>query len=189
MSRRVLVAYASRYGGVRGIAEAVAETLRARGLEADVRPADEVTRVRPFDAVVLGSGVYFAEWLPEATELLESFQTELSQKPVWLFSSGPTEAGDTSGGPRYPERLEPLLKAIRPRDVARFAGRIEGAKLGLEDWLMSPALREAEGDARDWQAIRAWAQGIAEALQTGPEVGASAPLTPQVPPNRERRGR
>ncbi|ADI14916.1 flavodoxin domain-containing protein [Truepera radiovictrix] len=166
MAPRVLVAYASRYGGVREIAEVVADALRARGLEVDVYPADEVTRVRPYDAVVLGSGVYFGAWLPEATELLESFQSELAQKPVWLFSSGSTEAGTeaSAADTAPPEPLAPLVALIQPRGVRRFAGRVEGEKLSLDDWLVNPALRSASADLRDWDAIRAWGAEIAAAL-------------------------
>jgi menaquinone-dependent protoporphyrinogen oxidase len=168
MAPKVLVAYASRYGGVREIAEVIAETLGAHGLETEVRPVDEVTRVRPYSAVVLGSGVYFGSWLPEATELLESFQSELAQKPVWLFASGTTEAGQAANG-APPEGLEPLLKAIQPQSVALFAGRVEGDRLSLDDWLVNPALRSASADLRDWEAIRAWAREIAAALEAAPE--------------------
>ena len=35
----VLVAYASRHGATQGIAERIADTLRAAGLEAEARPA------------------------------------------------------------------------------------------------------------------------------------------------------
>ena len=38
---KVLVAYASRHGSTRGIAERIAETLQARGLEVTIRTAKD----------------------------------------------------------------------------------------------------------------------------------------------------
>ena len=42
MPASVLVAYATRYGSTQEVAEAVAATLRTRGLEVHLRPAREV---------------------------------------------------------------------------------------------------------------------------------------------------
>lgn len=165
----VLIAYATQYGATREIADAIAAELTQRGLSAEVCPAAEVTQVRPYDAVILGSAAYFAEWLPEAAELLESFQDELTEKPVWLFSDGPTEEGDPLEllhGWRYPERLEPLVAAVNPRGVALFGGRVDSDKLSLADWLMNPALHETNSDNCDWKEVEAWAATIAETLQT-----------------------
>ena len=165
--KTVLVSYASRYGATQEIADAIGTVLSRRGLSTVVYPAAEVTRVSPYDAVVLGSAVYSAEWLPEAAELLESFQDELAEKPVWLFSDGPTEVsnpGKLLCGPRYPERLGPLVAAVKPRDVALFGGRVNSDKLSSGDWLMNPALREANSDNRNWEEVRAWAEEIAGTL-------------------------
>ena len=41
MSGSVLVTYATRFGSTQEIAEAVAATLRERGLEADIRPVQD----------------------------------------------------------------------------------------------------------------------------------------------------
>ena len=43
MSASVLVAYATRYGSTQEVAEAVAATLRERGLEVDVQPMRKVS--------------------------------------------------------------------------------------------------------------------------------------------------
>ena len=50
---RVLVTAASRHGGTSAVAEELARTLVAAGLEADLRPPDEVENVREYDAIVL----------------------------------------------------------------------------------------------------------------------------------------
>ena len=55
---RVLIGYASRFGSTRDIAMRIADTVRTHGGEVDVRSVDEIADFGPYDAVVLGSGVY-----------------------------------------------------------------------------------------------------------------------------------
>jgi menaquinone-dependent protoporphyrinogen oxidase len=80
---------ASRHGATREIADAVAGVLRAAGL--DVRVEDAGTSPGPTgdEALVLGSAVYYGRWLPSARAFAEKHAAALSDRPVWLFSSGP----------------------------------------------------------------------------------------------------
>jgi hypothetical protein len=108
---RVLVAYASRHCATQGIAERIAETLRAGGLDAEARPAASVKRPADYDAFVIGSAAYMFHWLGYAAKLVRRNRAALAAKPVWLFSSGPLggphrrpgqgpEAGDDTQGDR-----------------------------------------------------------------------------------------
>lgn len=163
----ILVAYASRYGATREIAEAIGRVLRERGNAVDVRAAGEITRLEGYRAVVLGSALYSGGWLEDAREFLESFQEELAALPVWLFSSGPTTPGDpveALGGWAYPEDLRPLVASVRPLDIALFAGRIDPEALNLQDWLINRSMRGVSGDFRNWPRIEAWATHIADRL-------------------------
>lgn len=163
----VLIAYASKYGATREIAERIAEILERGGARANVHPAEDVTSLRDYDAVVIGSGVYSANWLPEASELLESFEEDLATKPVWIFSDGPTTEGDpveALGGWTHPTSLQPLIDSVQPEGVALFAGKIDADKLALEDWLLNRSMRGIVGDYRDWDTIGAWAGHIAKRL-------------------------
>ena len=60
---RVLVAYASRHGATQGIAERIAETLRAAGIDAKAQPVASVKSVAGYDAFVIGSAAYLFHWL------------------------------------------------------------------------------------------------------------------------------
>lgn len=180
-----LIAYASRYGATREIAEAIGRALDKRGVAVDVRPAGEVGRLEGYRAVVLGSAIYSGGWLEDAREFLESFQDELKGRAVWLFSSGPTTTEDpvaVLGGWRYPSELEPLVEAVRPRAIALFSGRIDPEALSLQDWLINRSMRGEAGDFRDWGRIEAWAATIAD------DLSASASSTVRVVGDAPRRG-
>jgi menaquinone-dependent protoporphyrinogen oxidase len=158
MDVQVLVAYATKIGQV----------LREAGLRADVLPADRVGALTPYQAVVLGSAVYIGQWRKEAVKFLRANETVLAEKPVWLFSSGPTGEGDPAElgqGWRFPGKLQPIADRIQPRDVAVFHGAVDAGKLNfIERWMLKN-VKAPSGDFRDWDAIAAWAAAIADALK------------------------
>ncbi|MCS7038933.1 MAG: flavodoxin domain-containing protein [Anaerolineae bacterium] len=169
MSHHVLVAYATKYGATAEIAERIAQVLRTAGLTVVVAAADATADLRPYTAVVLGSAVYAGAWRKEAVAFLEAQAEGLAQRPLWRFSSGPTGQGDPVAllkGWRFPDAQRPLLERIRPRDIALFHGRLDPARLNLAERLLIKGIKAPTGDFRDWPAIEAWAQGIADALGT-----------------------
>jgi menaquinone-dependent protoporphyrinogen oxidase len=173
---RVLVAYATRHGSTRGIAERVAARLRGAGLEAAARPASEVRNASAYDAFVVGGAAYMFRWLGDATSFVERNRATLAARPTWLFSSGPigTDLVDKQGGDvleaTVPREFPRLREMIRPRGERVFFGAIDPAAkpIGIVERLTSlmPAARDSlpKGDFRDWPAIDAWADEIAAAL-------------------------
>jgi menaquinone-dependent protoporphyrinogen oxidase len=97
----ILVAYASKHGSTQGIAERIAEQLRQLGKQAEARPVEAVEDPGSYEALVIGSAVYYGSWLKEATEWVHRNRAVLAQRPVWLFSSGPlgTEVSDAEQQP------------------------------------------------------------------------------------------
>jgi menaquinone-dependent protoporphyrinogen oxidase len=73
-------------------------------------------------------------------------------------------------GWRFPEAQQTTINRIHPRDITLFHGNIDMHKLHLGDKLIIKAVRAKVGDFRDWVAIQRWAEGIATALQSRPEV-------------------
>jgi menaquinone-dependent protoporphyrinogen oxidase len=173
---RVLVAFASRHGATKGIAERIAGTLRTEGLEADALPAQTVKALRDYDAVVIGSGAYMGHWLKEATAFARHQKTALSGKPVWLFSSGPlgTEPTNAKGQDQkeaaVPVEIGELSTLLGARDHQVFFGvyHRDQKPIGIAERFMSvmPAAKAAlpDGDFRDWPEIEGWAKGIAREL-------------------------
>ena len=83
---KVLVGYASAHGSTEGIAKEIGERLTLTGVQAEVRPIDEIEEIDTFDAVVLGSAIHNMTWLPQATALVQRRAADLAVRPVWLFS-------------------------------------------------------------------------------------------------------
>jgi menaquinone-dependent protoporphyrinogen oxidase len=168
VDNKVLVAYATKYGATAEIAEKIGEVLRQAGLATDVVPADRAGDVGAYQAVVLGSAVYIGQWRKEAAKFLQANESALAEKPVWLFSSGPTGEGDVAElmqGWRFPGKLQPIADRIGARDIAVFHGTVDADKLNfLERWMLKNVKAPA-GDYRDWETIIAWATAIAEELQ------------------------
>lgn len=167
METQVLVAYASKYGATKEIAEKIGEALRQAGLRADVLQANLVKDLTPYKGVVLGSAVYIGMWRKEAKAFLKSNEKALTGRPVWLFSSGPMGQGDPlalTQNWRFPKGLQPVADRIHPRDIALFHGAVDPAKLnGIEKWMLKN-VKAPSGDFRDWKAIMAWAATIADTV-------------------------
>jgi menaquinone-dependent protoporphyrinogen oxidase len=162
----VLVTAASRYGSTDEIASAIGDVLKHAGLDVEVRAPDAVAGLDVYEAVVLGSAVYAGHWLKPARELVERAAGDLAARPVWLFSSGPI--GEPPKPEEDPVDVAAIVEATGAREHRVFAGKIVRKQLRFADRAIATALRVPDGDFRDWDAIREWADGIAATLQRGP---------------------
>ena len=156
----VVVAYASKHGSTQGIAERIAEQLRQLGKAAEARPVGTVEDPESYEALVIGSAIYYGSWLKEATEWVRRNQAVLAERPVWLFSVGPLGA-DFMDTEQQPKESAEFQQSIGPRDQRIFFGALDPSRLSFAERMMAKALRAPEGDFRDWEAIEAWAERIA----------------------------
>ena len=168
----VLVAFASRHGGTRGVAERIAARLDDEGLVVTLGAVEDVTEIPPGAAVVLGSPVYDGRWPPEFDAFVERHLRTLVSRPVWLFSVG--TFGDTRRAIgalmlREPRNIADVRDALRPRDYRVFAGVILRHQWPPPSRLLFHAFGGRFGDNRDWPAIEGWAEAIARELTRSPE--------------------
>jgi menaquinone-dependent protoporphyrinogen oxidase len=159
---RVTVVVASKYGSTREVAEAIGGVLAAAH-EVTIEDAASVESLEEAEAIVLGSAIYGGRWLEPARHLVDGHASELDGRPVWLFSVGPI------GDPPKPEEagpdgIEQAIEATHARGHELFAGKLDRSVLSRVERMMTRALHAPEGDFRDWDAIRAWANGIAAEL-------------------------
>jgi menaquinone-dependent protoporphyrinogen oxidase len=165
---RVLVVHASQFGATKGIAERAAEVLGRHGLRAECYPVGELAELGGADAIVLGSAVHAGHWLDEATRFVYRHQDALRSLPVWLFSSGPLGDRAVRAPQPDPKEVAAFRVLLKPRGHVVFAGAYDRE---TADFSHSGLIERAvvsrlmpEGDWRDWDAIDAWADGIASSL-------------------------
>ena len=169
MNNTVLVAYSSKYGATREIAEEITETLRKKEIQADLRSADSVEDIQGYKAVILGSAIYVGQWPKSAVSFLKKNQENLMGVPVWLFSSGPSGEGDPLqlvDGVRFPASLKPLIDSIHPLDITVFHGDINLNKINaMEKWAIKNVVKKPFGDFRDWDSINRWTLSVVERMK------------------------
>lgn len=161
----VLVAFSSRHGATGEIARAIAAELVEHRVDAEVAEAESVRDLGCYDAVVLGSAIYMGHWMKPAAEFARARAGELTDRPVWLFSSGPI--GDPPK-PSTPDStaIDAILQATGAREHRLFSGRLDKSTLSLKERAAVRFVGAPEGDFRDWAAVRAWADAIARELQS-----------------------
>jgi menaquinone-dependent protoporphyrinogen oxidase len=159
----ILVTYASKHGTTQEVAERITFTLRQLGKSAERRSLQNVESLAGYEAVVLGSAIYYGSWLKEATEFVRHHQQELSSLPVWLFSVGPlgTDAKDAE---EQPKELAEFRQTLSFRGHRLFFGALDHNQLSFAERMVVKAVRAPEGDFRDWKAIEDWSATIVREL-------------------------
>ena len=170
MSQKILVTYASRGGSTVGVAEAIGKTLAESGVEVDVLPMQAVHDLTPYQAVVAGSAIQKEKWLPEAMEFMNHHQAELAQKPFAAFLVCMALALNNR---RMRERaqgtaatwMEPIRTLANPVSEGLFAGVLDLSKMPALGYKILGRLGILiglwkQGDHRDWDAIRGWANQL-----------------------------
>lgn len=163
VSKRVLVGYATRTGSTVGVAEAIGRTLAERGFAVDVKPLRERPSLEDYDACVLGSAINGATWLPEAIAWVESHAAAAGKMPFAAFCVHSMNGGDDEKqtGKRL-AYLDDVRAIVAPGSEGFFLGKgptADDTSL-IARWAFKAFGGTAEGDARNWENIRAWAEQI-----------------------------
>ncbi|MEZ5320407.1 MAG: flavodoxin domain-containing protein [Vicinamibacterales bacterium] len=158
---RLLVTWASKRGGTEGIGRIVAETLTVRGFEVTAAPVERAGDLTRFDAVVLGGALYAFRWTGTLRRFVARHRAALRRVPVWCFSSGPLDDSADRDAIPAPREVEVLMERIGAIGHVTFGGRLAPDARGF------PASAMAKTKSGDWrrpEAIRAWADSVADAL-------------------------
>jgi menaquinone-dependent protoporphyrinogen IX oxidase len=183
----VLVTYASKHGATAQIAAAIADALTVGGVRADLRHASDVRDVTSYDAVVVGSAIYYGHWLAPAHGLVAALGAQLRARPVWAFSSG-----RVAGKPVIDidsAHVAWILQNSGAREHVSFPGRLAADDLNWRERTAARAVEAQAGDYRDWDEIAAWGMGIAAAVAAGTGGPISGPMAlagPLPPDDAER---
>ena len=155
----VLVAFATRHGSTREVAESIACTLKAFAADVEFGEAREVRsqpghgpgQARRWTLVVLGAPLYSGRWHRDAHRFLRRHRKELAGVPVAVFGMGPRK-DDVLAWERSRTQLDRALAKhswLTPTAVMVFGG-------------VDPPDKRPRRDLRDWTKIDAWAASIAD---------------------------
>ncbi|GIK64200.1 MAG: hypothetical protein BroJett018_19940 [Chloroflexota bacterium] len=163
-TKRILVVYASRGGTTREIAEQIAEALRLKGIGVETAAVKKVSNAGDYDAIVLGSAIYFRRMMPSAVRFIRQNTSILEACPVAVFSVGAQMRKPTPKNHALVEKwvrrgLRPYPN-IQPISVEHFAGAVAFRRLNVL-WRVLLIITFGErGDWRDLNAVRTWANHI-----------------------------
>lgn len=158
---RVIVAYASRMGSTREIAEVVADELRQTDHTVTIAPCSAAPDAAGFDAAIIGSALYGRRWMPDADHYVRRQARHLTNRPTYLFQSGPCRVATPGVTPMAsPRAVRRIIRRAGLADPVTFSGRIDPTQPPTWRWTRWNATSVASGDFRDWNVIRAWGYAI-----------------------------
>ena len=167
MTGKILVTYASRTGSTIGVAEAIARILTESGALVEVRSMTDVEDLTAYTAVVAGSAIQNKQWLPEAMQFIHTYQAALTQRPLAVFLVCMTLAMKNADQYRgfVADFLQPVRALVNPVSEGLFAGALDISKVPSASDRFKFRLSVlfgvwSEGDHRDWNAIRSWAESL-----------------------------
>ena len=167
MNHRVLITYASRTGTTAEVAEAIRGILEEGGAQVDVLPMQDVSNLELYQAIIAGSAIRAARWLPEAMHFIRTYQSTLRHKPFAMYTVCITLA--MQGGEHYRNAVRewtaPVRAIVPPLSEGLFAGMLDFNKLPFNWETLKLRATVAmgifpRGDHRDWNAIHAWAESL-----------------------------
>lgn len=167
MNERIVVTYASRSGSTAETAEVISNTLKQHGAQVDLLPMQDVKDLSQYRAVIAGSAIRKSHWLPEAVQFVRAHRSELAKKRFATFTICITLTVSNSDPYRraVSEWIALVRSQVKPVSEALFAGRLDFTKLPLTFDTLKLRLVVALGifpkeDRRDWNVVRAWAEGL-----------------------------
>jgi len=158
----VLVAYATRNGSTREVAEAIGAVAHSAGAGFEVTPAHAVVGpLTGVDLVILGAPIYSGRWHRDAHRFLRRHEEELATFPLAVFALGPRDNDESAWQHSWRQFHRALAKRRRIQPIAmELFGGADPAGRG----------RPGRRDLRDWTAIGAWTRNVMASAprSTGP---------------------
>jgi len=157
----VLVAYASRAGSTMEIAHTIAQELENRNFIADISPIQQVTSLKGYSHVVIGSCIRMGAPLPEITRFITEHRFEFHSIPLAFFAVYLLNSGEDEGSQKARlAYLDPIRVLLPLQHEAFFSGVYDPTRVSCIESLLGNMVHTPVGDFRDWVAIKDWGQSI-----------------------------
>ncbi len=171
--KNILVAYATKTGSTKEVAEEIARVITAQGKEtgaetgaqaggmiAEAKPMAEVGSLDAYDGVVVGAPINGMRWLPEALAFVETNRAKLASIPTAYFLLSVALSGKGLFTKKVFSCLDPASAIVKPVNTGFFGGYMSQEPPMILR-LVFGLKKDAPKDARDWEAIRRWAKDVA----------------------------
>jgi menaquinone-dependent protoporphyrinogen oxidase len=159
--KKVLIAYGTKTGSTKEVAEEIGKVLGSCGIRAEVSPFSAAQDLEGYSGYILGAPVNGMRWLPEALAFVNANQAAMRGKPVAYFLLSVVMSGGRPGLRKMiPNCLDPARAVLEPVSVGTFGGRMQSDPPFILR-LMFGIKKDCPRDGRNWEEIRAWAKGMA----------------------------
>ncbi len=168
--KKILVAFDSKHGSTQKAARLISEELCGCGFQVDMSYARYVDDISGYDAVVAGSPIYWATFLPGIKQFLKKHETTLAQMPVAFFALS-THVDEETGLVKEETKSFFVDKELAKHPSITYVGEIGifGGEFTLRDLypveVFSMTLSKYSDQA--WfnpSMIQTWAQSLCDLL-------------------------
>lgn len=154
MSDLILIVFDTKNGSTPEVAQAIGSRLRERGGDVDVVQSKSIPDLAGLGGLVVGAPIYSGRWLNGGHRVLKRLARlpEERRPPVAIFALGPRQDDGPEDWVRPRQQFERALsmhRSIKPLSTALFGGA-------------DPPKKKPRRDIRNWDAIRAWADELAD---------------------------
>ncbi|HVU13348.1 MAG TPA: flavodoxin domain-containing protein [Phototrophicaceae bacterium] len=173
---KILVAYATAHGSTAEVAQFIGRVLSTYNAEVTVANVADIQNVKGYDAYVLGSAIHAGLWLQEMCIFTDRFADALAQKPSYFWVSCIRALEDN--GRKHALKYyfdNKLLESFDLRKQGVFAGKLNVNEITRhEQWFLVAnydgklTTGNINQDYRDWKAIAAWTNSVANDLELVP---------------------
>jgi menaquinone-dependent protoporphyrinogen oxidase len=172
VNKKILVVYDSKYGSTSTIAAQIGNTLCEKGAEVDMLFVEKVTSIEKYDAIIVGSPIYWGVWLPGAKSFIEKHKKRLKKIPVAFFilCNALREGHDTKAARAKVRTLHfnPLVDELQKnspvKEPGMFGGKVDYKDLHIYERFVLSISGYEENDSRDFQKVQNWTNKIAPHL-------------------------
>lgn len=160
--KRVLIAYASKQGSTKEVAESMAEILKEETFEVDVKNMDAVASVNDYDCVVVGAPINGMKWVDDAVNFIGIHQMDLQDKKTAYFSLSYTAVlGRKMWRKQIAKAFDMVSKQVAPVKTGVFGGKVDGELPGVLRFVFGVP-KGTPNDQRDWTQIETWTKDLSD---------------------------
>ncbi len=162
---KILVCYHTKTGSTSEASGIISATLKKNGYTVDLLPLAEVTGIEQYDAVVIGAPINGMQWVPQAVQFTETWESALREKKTAVFClSYIYFTGGSFWQKAIAKTLETAGSRIKAIKTGIFGGRIDSF-LPAPMRFIFKIKKDAPLSIFDPKAIEKWTLSLIQSLK------------------------